>query len=128
MARAPLRIPGLIGNLVAIGIEPGCVLLHEHQAAIGASADFAILEEFTPVQVGMSQAQLDDFAGELAQALPAVVEIPVEPGEFVVLAVAVVVALLRARYLVAARVSMGTPCERTSAWQENCASGARAGH
>ena len=40
-------------------------------------------------------------AGDVPQALPGLVEIPVEPGELVVLAVGVVVAVLRARHFVA---------------------------
>ena len=47
--------------------------------------------------------RLDHAADEIQQGLPLLVQVPVEPGELVVLAVGVVVALLRAADLVAAQ-------------------------
>ncbi len=72
------------------------------RVAVAASADFAVLEKLAAVQIGMCEAQFDELAGEFTNALTAPVEIPIEPGKFVVLAVAVVVAHLRARFFIAA--------------------------
>ena len=61
----------------------------------------------------MIVAKVDQLRGELEQPLLRFIEIPVEPGDLVVLAVAVVIAVLRARELVAAS-SIGTPCDSIS--------------
>ena len=51
----------------------------------------------------MLLAVLDHALREIEKRLAAIVQIPVIPGEFVVLAVGIVVALLRAAELIAAR-------------------------
>jgi hypothetical protein len=60
-------------------------------------------EEVAPVQDGMGAAQRDQLLRELQQVLGVVAQRPVEPGDLVVLAPAVVVAPLRAVDLVAAQ-------------------------
>ena len=58
-------------------------------------------EEAPPLQHRLLVPQLDQPPRELEQRLPPLVEVPVQPGELVVLAVGVVVALLGAADLVA---------------------------
>ena len=60
-------------------------------------------EEATPPENRMRFAELDELASELEQSDGLEVEVPIDPGEFVVLAVDVVVALLRASELVSVR-------------------------
>ena len=86
--------------------------------------DIAILEKLAPVQVGMSFAELDQPARELQQLDAALVQLPIEPADLVVLAVGVVVAVLGAADLVAAAESWAR-LAKEAGWPENCASGAR---
>jgi hypothetical protein len=59
------------------------------------STNLAILEEFTTVKIGMTEPKLDELTGKVTKTFAAIVQIPVEPGQLIVLAVAVVVTALR---------------------------------
>src|SRR5581483_11008291 len=91
----PFGSPGFIGEFIAVGIEPGDVADHANQVAGSFLADFAILKELAAVKIGMGEAQVDELAGEIAQALAALIQVPVEPADLTILAVAVVIAVLR---------------------------------
>src|SRR5690606_8553912 len=88
-------VPGLLGHERARGLEPRDVA----QLALPAVARVA-REEATTAQRGLGAAQGDEATRELEQAPPGLVELPVDPRDLVVLAVAVVVAMLGAADLV----------------------------
>ena len=122
---APLGVPGFVRYFVAVGVEPRDVLDDAEQFAITFLADFAILKELAAVQVGMGEPEIDQLAGKVAQPLARVVQVPVKPAEFVVLAIAVVVAALATAPPHRRRAAWALPA-KASGWPENCASVARA--
>src|SRR5262245_62183282 len=81
--------PVLFGHLLAVRTEPGEVL---HFGAANAAA----VEELAPAKDRMLLPEPDDLLRELEQVERVWREIPVHPGQLVVLAVRVVVAVLRA--------------------------------
>src|SRR5262249_35112786 len=89
------RTPVLVGHLGALGGEPRDV----GQAVLPAATYRLAIEEPAPAEHRMIRTQCRHHTGELQQA--AVGGGPVDPGELVVLAVAVIVAVLRAAQLVA---------------------------
>src|SRR5579864_1122218 len=95
-AARPMRCPVILTHLAAVGGVPGDVLFCR-------VIDGAVLIELAPAEIRMSLAQLDQPPGELEQALPPGVKIPVEPADLVVLAVGIVVAALRAPDLVSSK-------------------------
>src|SRR5581483_4104837 len=86
-------LPVLVGELPAVRLVPA-------DLPGGAVPDGTILEPQAPVEYRMIAAKPDEPAGEGQQI--DVGSLPVEPGQLVVLAVGIVVALLRAADLVAA--------------------------
>src|SRR5262245_42055166 len=85
------RFPILIAHLFAVGAEP---------AEVDLAADLAAEEPAAAAEHRVLLAEFDQARGELEQLL--VDALPVVPGDLVVLAVRVVVALLGAAHLVAA--------------------------
>src|SRR6185503_14407059 len=85
-AREAVR-PLLVGHLLPVGAEPGEVLDLR-------ALDAAALEEAPPVEDGMGQAEANQPSRELELRLGRTGQRPVDPGQVVVLAVGVVVALL----------------------------------
>ena len=86
------RLPRRIVHLTAVGREPCDVL---------RAANAPAVEIFAPAQRRLRAAETHQLADELEQRAPVGVEVPVDPGDLVVLAVRVVVAALRAPELVA---------------------------
>ena len=76
-------VPRLVGHLAAVGREPRDVL---------AAADAAALEILPTAQRRLRQAEVHQLARELEERCWSSVEVPVDPGDLVVLAVRVVVA------------------------------------
>src|SRR5690606_30599740 len=88
------RGPFLVGHLPAIGGEPANVL-------DAATADRAPLKEGAAREHRMLAPQPNELLYEATQSLVVPVQLPVDPGNLVVLAVGVVVAMLRASQLIA---------------------------
>src|SRR5262249_14301903 len=86
-------LPLLVRHLRAARLEPDNV-------ADRIAANRAVLEETAPPEDAMSATQADQLAGE-PQQLIAILGLPVEPRELVVLAVGVVVATLAVTALIA---------------------------
>src|SRR5688500_2004755 len=87
-------LPLLLAHLLAGGVDPAHVLDAEVLVEIA-------VEEARAPQDREAVAQPGQLAHEVDQALGAVVVVPVDPADLVVLAVGIVVAVLRARELVA---------------------------
>src|SRR2546427_4756092 len=86
--------PVLLGHLLAVRAKPGEVL---HFRAANAAA----VEELAAAEHRMMLAKPDDLLRELEHVSRGRLEAPIHPGQLVVLAVRIVVALLRASQLVA---------------------------
>ena len=86
-------IPGLLGHLLARGIEPGDIL--DARAMNGA-----VLEELAALEDRLGAPEMDDGAHKVAKGLLLLGQLPMQPGEVVVLAIGIVVALLRMAELV----------------------------
>src|SRR5204863_7764522 len=86
--------PVLFRHLLAVRTEPGEVL---HFRAANAAA----VEELAAAELRMMLAKPDDLLRELEHVSRVRLEVPIHPGQLVVLAVRIVVALLRAVQLVA---------------------------
>ena len=65
-------------------------------------ADLAILVKLAPAEIGMLTPQTDQIGRELEQRLLPLIQIPMRPADFVVLAIGVIVSVLRPADLVAA--------------------------
>src|SRR5262245_17403684 len=82
------RVPPFFSHWLAGGLEPRDV------SDIGAKNGPA-LKEFTSLQNRLGVPNRDHLAHEFEKIFLFIVELPLEPGEFVILTVGVVVALLR---------------------------------
>jgi len=83
-------------QLLAVGAQPGEIF---HAAMV----DYLAAEKRAASQHRILLPDREHAPDEIEQALPALVQVPVDPGDLVILAVGVVVALLRPRQLVAVR-------------------------
>ena len=90
-----MRIPIGIGHLPAARFEPGNIL---DTSAANASA----LEKPSPHEDRLCLAQPDEVTRKLQQVVLHRSQIPVEPTDFVVLAIGIVIAELRSSKLIAA--------------------------
>ena len=88
-------VPVFLGHLGAIDVEP-------HDILHAGAADAPALEKFRPAEDRVLAPELDQPRGKLAQLLLPLRELPVEPGDLVILAVGIVIAVLRAAKLIAA--------------------------
>src|SRR5690606_38459467 len=91
---ARLVLPVVVLYLRAADVEPGDVLRAVERHGVAA-------EEAAAAEHRVVAADGEDLAREGEHRLAPLVEVPVDPGDLVVLAVGVVVALLRAAHLVA---------------------------
>src|SRR5579883_1318687 len=89
-------MPFFLSHLLAVGPEPMNVgfTLAAGRALGGAGIDGPVLKEFPAVQIGMVLAKRDQIAREIQQLAAVFVQIPVEQACWVVLVVAVVIAVL----------------------------------
>src|SRR5215211_3880350 len=90
-----MRVPFCVSHLVTVCTDPRDVLYIR-------TTNLAAAEETSPAQARMFAAQCDDATGELKEMLMLRVEVPVVPADFIILAICVVVAALRASNLIAA--------------------------
>src|SRR5215207_4079619 len=93
--RPPL-VPLLVGHWLAVRTEPSQVLDRR-------AADLPSLEEAGAAKTGMGVAHGDQVAGELEERALALVQVPVDPTDLIVLGVDVVIPLLGTADLVAVR-------------------------
>ena len=84
--------------MISIWVVPGNVL---NYCVSVLPANLTVLEEFTTVKIGMREPKLDKLTGEVAETFARIVQIPVEPSQLVILAIAVVVAALGSGDLIA---------------------------
>ncbi len=84
----------LTGHFFAVGTKPG-------QIFYCRSADLTALKKFAPPQYRVFMKYRDHPTGEFKQGFTARIEIPVHPGDLVVLAITIIVALLRPAEFVA---------------------------
>src|SRR5690606_1349082 len=87
-------VPLLLGHLRAVRIQPDDV-------SHGLASNSAILEKAAAAEHAVSASELDQLAREGEEILVFAIELPVVPGDLVVLTVGVVVAALGASRLVA---------------------------
>ena len=109
-------IPFVIGHFAAVRPEPENVL-------DARALDAASLEEIAAAKDGMVLAQRDEFSDEGNELSFAFELLPVHPTDFIVLAVGVVVAVLRAADFVAGKEHRDA-LRRRAGLQESFASGA----
>src|SRR5690606_16775891 len=88
-------VPGLIAHLLAAGLEEGDVF---NPRAANGPAD----EELAALEHRLAIPDMHAAAHELEERLLALIQVPVEPCQLVVLAVGIVVAMLGVRQLIAA--------------------------
>ena len=79
--------PVLGGHFAAIEVEP-------HDVLDVRAGDAASLEKMLAAEYRMLLAQGDEMANIVKEPLPILIQMPVEPAQFVVLAIGIVVALL----------------------------------
>src|SRR5262245_13991415 len=97
--------PGGVVHVLAVRTEPGNI-----GNALPANAP--ALKELPPLEDRVTSPGLRCPADEIQELLAAVIEVPVEPGEFIVLAIGVVVTFLRMAQLVAGEKHRNTLREK----------------
>ena len=85
--------------MIPIRVEPGDI----HKPVIlSRFPDLTVLKKFTPMQIRVRQAQMNEPGSKVEKPLAPEIKIPIEPGQLIVLAIGVVVSSLRTSHFIAA--------------------------
>lgn len=76
-ASTPAGVPDFIGHLASVGVEPGDIV---NDRELIFAANDTILKKLSAMEIGMAQAEMNELAREVKQALARRIELPVEPG------------------------------------------------